>query len=70
MLFECSIKLPVDESNKTNGASERMNDFGNQISLKVSYKNQLGKSYKKTVVAKFGKKITIINSIRVKKTGK
>jgi len=70
MLFECSITLPVDESNKTKGASERMNDFGNEVSLKVSYKNQLGKNYKKTVVAKFGKKITIVNSIRVKKIEK
>lgn len=67
MLLECSITLAVDESNKTKNASERMNDFGDEVSLKVRYKNQLGKTYRKTVVANFSKKISIINSIRVKK---
>lgn len=63
---KCNITLPVNEVDKTKNAAQRIKDFGNQIKIKFSYKNQLGKQYTITRIAEFQKNLTIIHSTRIR----
>jgi hypothetical protein len=63
---KCSITLPVEESNATKDARGRINDFGNKIKIKFSYKNQLGKPYTRIREVEFHKNLTIVHSTIIK----
>jgi len=63
---KCAITLPVSPQNATATGSERKKDFGNQIKLSYTYKNQLGRSYNKTQTVTFQKNLSIVHSIAVK----
>ncbi|WP_299568471.1 hypothetical protein [uncultured Pedobacter sp.] len=61
----CTITLPVSDSDASKTGSQRVNDFGNEIKVDLSYKNELGKRYSTTKIVTFEKKLSIVNSVKV-----